>query len=91
MKAPSLLRQAGLVQALAFLQTRSDEGKALVTDLAQGLDHKDAKSLQEAAHEAALPVYMSLTRNVVALAVWFRRFAQAELKGKDAPSNPVVG
>jgi CRISPR-associated protein Cmr5 len=90
MKAPSLLRQAGLVQALAFLQTRGEEGKTLVSDLAEGLG-KNAKSLQDDAHEAALPVYMALTRNVVALAVWFRRFAQAELKGEDAPPNPVAG
>jgi CRISPR-associated protein Cmr5 len=91
MKAPSLLRQAGLVQGLAFLQTRSEEGKTLVTDLAVGLKYTDSKALQTAAHDAALPIYMSLTHDVVALATWFRRFAQAELKSEDAPANPGPG
>lgn len=47
MKAPSLLQQAGLVQALAFLRTREKEGdrgvgKQLVDDLAKGLGKETA-------------------------------------------------
>jgi len=86
MKAPSLLRQAGLVQAIAFLQTRNtaglEEGPTFVKDLAVGLGYADAKALQDKAHEASLPDYMLLTSDAIALSAWFRRFAQAELAGE---------
>lgn len=83
MKAPSLLRQAGLVQALAFLRTRSDEGKRYVEDLARALDAQSGTALQTRAHSAALPDYMRLTRDALEVAGWLRRFAQAELKQED--------
>ncbi len=80
MKAPSLIRQAGLIQAVAFLRTRDAEGLAFVDDLATGLGLTGGQTLQDNAHRADLPQYMALSRNVSALAVWFRRFAQAELQ-----------
>jgi CRISPR-associated protein Cmr5 len=80
MKAPSLLRQAGLVQALAFLRTRSDEGKELVDDFAAALGRSSGQDLQARAHAASLPEYMQLTRDALVVATWFRRFAQAELE-----------
>jgi CRISPR-associated protein Cmr5 len=88
MKAPSLLQQAGLVQAIPFLQTRSDEGKTFVADLARGLDLKSAAELQTTAHGAPLADYMALSHEVIGLATWFRRFAQAELKGDEGRDAP---
>lgn len=82
MKAPTLLRQAGLVQAIAFLRTRGPEGKRYVDDLAKALG-KDTTRLQTDAHSAALPDYMRLTRDAAGAASWFRRFAQAELKQEE--------
>lgn len=78
MKAPSLIRQAGLVQALAFLNTRGDEGARLVLNLAKGLGFNDAASFLDRVRKAPLPEYMALSRDVASLAVWFRRFVQAE-------------
>jgi CRISPR-associated protein Cmr5 len=93
MKGPSILRQAGLVQALAFFKTRGDEGKRYASDLeaivAQGDGGK--KQLEERAHSAELPEYLALTRDVVAAAVWLRRFAQAELKTDDVPTPTGKG
>ncbi len=83
MKAPSLFQQAGLVQAIAFLRTRSGEGKRFVDDLAAGLSVNTGEALQRKAHEAELAAYMTLTHEVIGLAAWFRRFAQAELKRED--------
>lgn len=79
MKAPTLLRHAGLVQAIAFLRTRGDEGKRYVDDLAHALGTTTDK-LQKDAHSAALPDYMRLSRDAAGAAAWFRRFAQGELK-----------
>jgi CRISPR-associated protein Cmr5 len=78
MKAPSLIRQAGLVQALAFLNTRGNEGARLVLDFANGLGHTDSASFLARVRKAALPEYMALSRDTASLAVWFRRVVQAE-------------
>jgi len=81
MKAPALIRQAGLVQAVAFLRTRSDEGKGLVDEIARGFDPKwSGSELQTKAQGADLPTYIRMTREAIQIAGWFRRFAQAELK-----------
>ncbi len=78
MKAPALIRQAGLVQALAFLRTRGDEGSRFVENLARGLGLPDGAALLQRARMAPLPEYMALSRDAASLAVWFRRFVQAE-------------
>ena len=73
-----LVRQAGLSQALAFVDSRGKEAhKALGNDLAQVLGYRDLRELAEAAREAELLQYLRLTREVLAAAEWFKRFAQA--------------
>lgn len=95
MKAPALIKQSGVVQALAFLRARSGaEGKTFVDDLAavyaagQGIPGKfDGGSLQDKAHSAdALVQYLALSRDLIAVSIWMRRFAQSELKG-EAPTS----
>ncbi len=100
MKAPTLLRQAGLVQTLAFLRSRGDgeqgrQGRRYADDLAASLAAADdtlkkalagqelGKSLLQCAQKLALREYMALSRDAAAVAVWMRRFAQAELKQED--------
>ena len=84
MKMPVLLKQSGLVQAVAFLRSRRGDEAAsdYCNHLAQvyGGEKCDGKALQEAAHgEGNLGRYLALCRDVVAVSVWFRRFAQSEL------------
>ena len=78
LKLPVLVRQAGLSQALAFVDARGKEAhKALGNHLAQVLGYRDLRELAEAAREAELLQYLRLTREVLAAAEWFKRFAQA--------------
>ncbi len=89
---PALLRSAGLVQALAFVDARGKEPhRAFIQDLASvmlklegknsSLKGEDAfKKLFEDAQSAELARYMNLTREALAVADWFKRFAQSVLK-----------
>lgn len=78
LKFPVLVRQAGLSQALAFVDSRGKEAhKALGDDLARTLGHKGLRDLAEVARKAELLQYLRLTREVLAVAEWYKRFAQA--------------
>ena len=90
LKMPTLLKQSGVVQALAFMRARSgEEGKEFCNDLSAvygvpTLDGKTAgKDLQDQAQTVALPQYLVLSRDLIEVSVWFRRFAQSELKAED--------
>jgi len=80
---PVLVMQAGLAQALGFLRAKKKE--TLLNDLAVVLHEAGVgtpatgDALQ--AHVLAVEVgeYRRLTREVLAAAGWFKRFAQAEL------------
>lgn len=78
LKFPVLVRQAGLAQALAFVDSRGKEAhRALGNDLAQVLGYENLRALAEAARKAELLQYLRLTREVLGAAEWFKRFAQA--------------
>ena len=87
---PALLRNAGLVQALAFVKSRSNKAhKKFIYDLTSVLYELEGvqKSGEEAfdeyfkqARKAELPQYMRLTREALAVSDWFKRFAQSVLK-----------
>jgi len=81
MKMPGLIKQAGLVQALVFMQSREKEyGKGFVKDVATVLGRP---KLLEDAQASALPAYLALTNDASQVAIWLRRFAQIELVGED--------
>ncbi len=93
LRFPALVRSAGLVQALAFVNSRGkDEHRDFVYDLAAVLaklnqqDKKDReqafKWLFEQARTADLPHYLHLTRETLAVADWFKRFSQSILKAE---------
>jgi len=93
LRFPALVRSAGLVQALAFVDSRGkDEHRDFVHDLAAvlaKLNHQTAKDREQAfqwlfeqARKADLPHYLHLTRETLAVADWFKRFAQSILKAK---------
>ncbi len=90
LRFPALLRSAGLVQAIAFVEARGNEAhKRFIHDFASVLGELDGanQSGQNAydrffqqARTAELPEYLRMTREALAVADWFKRFAQSVLK-----------
>lgn len=79
-RLPVLIRQAGLVQALAYVAARGKPGaKQLLTDLAQVLEYPSGEALLEASRTADLLEYMSLTHKATVALTWYKRFAQSVL------------
>lgn len=80
-KFPVLVRQAGLIQALVFVQTRGKNAhKSLLQDLAQVVAEQDAQAFINQCQEADLTDYMWLTRQTLSALEWFKRFAQSVLE-----------
>lgn len=81
---PVLIRSAGLAQATAFLESKAnaDGPKQLRDDLQKVLRDlgvlKD-KTLLEQAHGLGLLEYTLLTREVLGVLIWFKRFADSVL------------
>lgn len=79
-KLPVLIRQAGLVQALAYVAARGKPGaKQLLEDLAQVLGYKNDDALLRESRNANLLEYMHLTRKAAVSLTWYKRFAQSVL------------
>lgn len=82
-KLPILVRQAGLIQAVVFVETRGKEShKQLLNDLAATLGKADAKTFREKCQKAELADYMWLTRKTLAALEWYKRFAESVLEIK---------
>ena len=80
-KFPVLVRQAGLIQALAFVHTRDkDAHKTLLEDLAQVVADQSADDFVLRCQNADLMAYMWLTRQTLSALEWFKRFAQSVLE-----------
>ncbi|NOZ30005.1 MAG: type III-B CRISPR module-associated protein Cmr5 [Chloroflexi bacterium] len=79
-KLPILVRQAGLVQALEFVNSR-DRGpyRALLEDLAQVVGVNDGEGLLATSRCADLADYIYLTNQVMLALKWYKRFAQSVL------------
>jgi len=79
-KLPLLIRTAGLVQALAFVEARGKEiQKRLLTDLKATIEPNDPRTLLVHAQNADLSEYMRLTQQIMAALLWYKRFAQSIL------------
>ena len=79
-KLPVLIRQAGLVQALAYVAARGKKGaKQLLEDLANVLEYSSTQELLQNSREAPLLEYMRLTRQATVALTWYKRFAQSVL------------
>lgn len=79
-KLPVLVRTAGLVQALEFVNSRGDDGaRRLLEDLAVTTGHGSARDLLDASRGGALHDTMWLTREVLACLLWYKRFVQSVL------------
>lgn len=82
-KMPSLIQQAGLMQALVFIEARGDAPGQTFLDALAAVHGADSRArLRGAAQAAELADYLALTRDLTDVATWFRRFAQIEL-GQD--------
>jgi CRISPR-associated protein Cmr5 len=83
LKLPVLVRQAGLVQALAFVESRGKNSqKRLLDDLAVTVGENDKNQLLDRSREADLEEYMALTEKTLLALKWYKRFAQSILKVK---------
>ena len=79
-KLPVLVRQAGLIQALAYVATRGKESqKQLLAHLAATLGFDSQKAFITKAQKAELGEYMLLTRQTLWALEWYKRFAQSVL------------
>ena len=80
-RLPVLVHQAGLVQALAFVEARGKpEHKKLLDHLAEVvLDGEDRQELLARSRLVDMMAYMHLTEKVLAALAWYKRFAQSIL------------
>nr|HID14940.1 type III-B CRISPR module-associated protein Cmr5 [Anaerolineae bacterium] len=79
-KLPVLIRQAGLVQTLAYVAARGKPGaRQLLADLADVLGFDSADDLLARSRETELLDYMYLTRQATVALTWYKRFAQSVL------------
>ncbi len=86
LKMPVLIHQSGLAQAVAFMMSRETMGQQFCADLGSvygvpGQALEPAKALRRTVFAANdLTTYMSLTRDLIEVTIWFRRFAHSELR-----------
>jgi CRISPR/Cas system CMR-associated protein Cmr5 small subunit len=78
-KMPALIQRSGLVQAVVFVQSRGGAGVGFLNDLACVYGLADASELRSRSQDSGLEAYMALTRDLLDVSIWFRRFAQIEL------------
>lgn len=79
-KLPVLVRTAGLVQALAFVEARGEQPHhQLLADLAETLGYNSRDELLQRSRVAELEEYMYVTQRVLTAMLWYKRFAQSVL------------
>ncbi|GEM_PF-103807 len=87
-KLPVLIRTAGLAQALAFVEGKSEAGwTRLVEDLNAVVGKTNGKDLLQASLSEDLFSYMHLTRKTMDALVWFKRFAESVLNVKQGEED----
>lgn len=90
-KLPILIQSAGLAQALAFVDSKTDEmaWRDLLKDLEAVVGQTKGKSLRDASRSKDLDLldYMHLTRKTVGALLWFKRFAESVLEVKSKISK----
>ncbi|MBP8613611.1 MAG: type III-B CRISPR module-associated protein Cmr5 [Firmicutes bacterium] len=73
----TLIRTAGLAQAVGFVQSRGTTAqRQLLDDLSEAVG---VENIAESTREAELTDYMKLTNDVMAALVWYKRFAASVL------------
>ena len=88
LKLPALVRTAGLVQALTFVDARGDAAqKKLLDHLATALGFQSKDALLAQVRSADLSAYIVLTEQAMAALDWYKRYAQSILKVNQAQEN----
>lgn len=90
LKAQALVRNAGLCQALHFLQNKDDGARLLVADLHSHL--KEGRAIKEGdflakIREAELPDYLTATREILQCLVWQCRMVEGLKDQKKTGEN----
>jgi CRISPR-associated protein Cmr5 len=74
---PVLVRTAGLAQALAFVNTRDGQRRAILEHLTALLRNDlGGESLLDRSRAANLGEYLYLTRQVMSALLWYKRYAE---------------
>lgn len=90
LKLPVLVKTAGLVQALAFVDMKSASEKSytdLLEHLAKVVGVKNKADLLKQSRTDDLQGYIHLTRQTLTALDWFKRFSQSILKVKPTDSE----
>ncbi|MCA9994819.1 MAG: type III-B CRISPR module-associated protein Cmr5 [Anaerolineales bacterium] len=94
-KLPIFIRRAGLAQALAFVQAKNEEAyRDLLTHVATAVSWPNITTgtqLAELSRSADLDTYILLTRRVIAVLIWYKRFAESVLGVKSIDDAPEGG
>lgn len=94
-RLPILVRTAGLVQAVAFVEAKRNSNEAwgdYLDNLAQTLGKTDGPAFLQSCQEVPITQYIHLTNQANEAMVWFKRFAEAILKvepGDELEAEPV--
>jgi len=87
-RLPVLVRTAGLAQALGFVESKGTPvQQQLIRNMSEVIG---VPNLCERSRKAELSEYMTMTKDVMAALVWYKRFAesvlnvQSDANGKDA-------
>ncbi len=84
-KLPILIRTAGLTQALAFVEAKAVDEPAWKNLLKHLTKTLERPTLVADSRNVELGEYMRLTRDVLSVLLWYKRFAQSLLA--DKPSD----
>jgi CRISPR-associated protein Cmr5 len=86
-----LIRTAGLVQALAFVDARGEKAQHILLDhVAQVIGFNERRELLDKSRTSALNEYMHLSQQVMNALLWYKRFAQSVL-GVEQGTEPQGG
>lgn len=83
--APALVMANGLMQALAYYQDKSQEGRQLVTHVGQWLKEQgltpgdDFESVMRSLHQGDAVKYMHATTETLELLKWIKQIGAAKL------------
>ncbi|WP_420632379.1 type III-B CRISPR module-associated protein Cmr5 [Candidatus Leptofilum sp.] len=92
-KLPILIRSAGLIQALGFVQARGSHPQTLLLDhvalAIQVGGITDGDSLVNESRNAPLEQYIFLTKRVMMALLWYKRFVESEfgISARDAAND----
>ena len=82
-KVPSLLQRSGVIQTLVFLLSRKDGGVELFDDLIHTYfpsSEGDTEAFLQTIQNSNLGEYISISRDMMDIAIWFRRYSQIDFQ-----------